>query len=59
MPIIGLPITDPFCCCVDCLIDVEHDENEKTTKFSNYLRLGLQSNEPAVIIPASKALGTE
>ncbi len=41
----------------DKLIDIEHDENAKTTRLANYLRLGLQSNDPTVMTMAAKALG--
>jgi FKBP12-rapamycin complex-associated protein len=41
---------------IDKLIDIEHDENVKTTRFANYLRIGLQSNDITVMVMASKAL---
>jgi len=42
---------------IDKLIDIEHDENAKTTRLANYLRLGLTSNDATVMQMASQALG--
>jgi FKBP12-rapamycin complex-associated protein len=39
------------------LIDIEYDENTKTTRLANYLRLGLQSNDATVMTSAAVALG--
>eukprot|EP01133_Synstelium_polycarpum_P000171 gene171-204_t len=43
---------------IDELIDVDYDENAaKITKLANYLRIGLTTNDPTVMLMASKALG--
>ncbi|GAM22047.1 hypothetical protein SAMD00019534_052220 [Acytostelium subglobosum LB1] len=43
---------------IDELIDVDYDENaSKVTKFANYLRIGLSTNDLTVMLMASKALG--
>lgn len=55
----SLPLSLSLLCAhkPDKLIDIEHDENAKTTRLANYLRLGLQSNDPTVMTMAAKALG--
>eukprot|EP01113_Clastostelium_recurvatum_P006582 TRINITY_DN1298_c0_g1_i1.p1 TRINITY_DN1298_c0_g1~~TRINITY_DN1298_c0_g1_i1.p1 ORF type:complete len:2380 (+),score=927.36 TRINITY_DN1298_c0_g1_i1:62-7201(+) len=43
---------------IDELIDVDYDENAtKITRLANFLRLGLATTEPSVLLIASKALG--
>ena len=43
---------------IDALIDLNADENTQLTRFANYLRFLLPSNDVQTMIAASKALGT-
>ena len=42
---------------IEALIDLNAEENTKLTRFANYLRLVLPSNDVPTMIAASKALG--
>lgn len=43
---------------IEALIDLNAEENTKLTRFANYLRLVLPSNDVPTMIAAAKALGT-
>jgi hypothetical protein len=51
--------TDPYAASPDELIDIYYDENEndKITKFGNYLRVALTTSDTTVLYHASRALG--
>src|SRR5271170_1840874 len=42
---------------IEALIDLNAEENTKLTRFANYLRLVLPTNDVPTMIAASKALG--
>ena len=43
---------------IEALIDLNAEENTKLTRFANYLRLVLPTNDVTTMIAASKALGS-
>lgn len=43
---------------IEALIDLNAEENTKLTRFANYLRLVLPTNDVPTMIAAAKALGT-
>src|SRR5438876_1186552 len=43
---------------IEALIDLNAEENTKLTRFANYLRLVLPTNDVPTMIAASKALGS-
>ena len=43
---------------IEALIDLNAEESTKLTRFANYLRLVLPTNDVPTMIAASKALGT-
>jgi serine/threonine-protein kinase mTOR len=43
---------------IDALIDLNAEENTKLTRFTNYLRRVLPTNDVPTMIAAAKALGT-
>jgi serine/threonine-protein kinase mTOR len=42
---------------IEALIDLNAEENTKLTRFANYLRLVLPTNDVPTMIAAAKALG--
>lgn len=44
---------------IEALIDLNAEENTKLTRFANYLRLVLPTNDVSTMIAAAKALGKE
>lgn len=44
---------------IEALIDLNAEENTKLTRFANYLRLVLPTNDVSTMIAAAKALGNE
>jgi FKBP12-rapamycin complex-associated protein len=46
-----------FANILDCLIDLDSEENTKVTRFANYLRSVIPGIEPQISVMAANALG--